>query len=165
MTQTPAETGRYHMTQIMLHWATVLLILVQYLFHDPVIAAFDVAVKFGRTLPDPGAALHMVSGLLIFGLTVARLLLRRRHGVPPYGAAVPHWQRRMAQVVHSLIYATLLLLPLGGIMAWATTSRFVASLHSIGAQTLMLLLLLHVAGALFGQYVARRGTMDRMRPV
>ncbi|WP_165954454.1 cytochrome b [Sphingomonas sp. AAP5] len=98
---------RYSTVAIVLHWAIALLIvynLTSGLLHD--------------VLPGAVFRFHVLAGITILVLSVARLLWRLTHRPPPLLAARA-WERRTAHGVHALLYAAILILPFSG---WALVS-------------------------------------------
>ena len=65
--------------------------------------------------------LHKSLGLVVLGLVVWRLVLRLRRGRPMPDASLPAWQRHAAGLVHGLVYALLLAVPLLGYLSAATS--------------------------------------------
>ncbi len=152
----------YTRTQVILHWATVLLVALQYLLHEGIAGAFDAGIEAGRMTLSAPVIGHMVGGSLILLLAFWRLALRQERGVPPPPEADPPWQRRLARAVHWGMYALVLLLPVTGAVAWAQASTAAGAAHEALRAALLLLILVHVAGALWGQYVQRTGVLSRM---
>ena len=69
----------------------------------------------------------------------------------------------VAHVTHWALYALMILLPIGGGMAWFGGVEFAAEVHGTIAPVLMFLIVLHVVGALYHQFVLKTNLMDRMR--
>ena len=76
---------------------------------------------------------------------------------------IPPMLKLAAHVTHWALYALMILLPIGGGMAWFGGKEFAAELHGAMAPVLMVLILLHFAGALFHQFVLKTNLLDRMR--
>jgi len=84
---------------------------------------------------------HKTLGLLVLGLTLARLAVRLRRGRPAWEAALPGWQRRAAGGMHLALYALLLVVPVLGYFTAATAPAQVPTLflgvipvpHVVGA--------------------------------
>ena len=158
-----AAPAGYSRLQIRLHWAVVVLVALQYALHDGVALAFDDAMESGAfTLTAPVIG-HFVNGSLIFLLAAWRLMLRGERGVPDLPEADPAWQKRLAHGTHLAMYALLLTLPVTGGAAWAMQSAGASTAHEVMRALLMLAIGLHVAGALYGQFVQKTGILDRMR--
>lgn len=161
----PAKTAPagYSRLQIRLHWAVVLLVLLQFALHDGVANAFDTGMEAGALSLSAPVIGHFIGGTLIFLLAAWRLLLRSERGVPELPETDPAWQKALARGTHAAIYVLLLTLPATGGAAWAMASSGASTAHEVMRALLLLAILLHIAGALYGQYVQKTGIMDRMR--
>jgi cytochrome b561 len=158
----PVPAG-YSRLQIRLHWAVVGLIVIQFFSGEAVGDVFERVRETGTGGPTLPVVVHFASGALVFLLAALRLMLRADRGVPLPPAEDPAWQKTAAKVTHGAIYAILLLMPLGGGIAWGTGSEAAGEAHETAFKLLMLLVVLHVAGALYGQFVQKTGVLDRMR--
>lgn len=152
----------YSRAQIVLHWATVVLVALQYLLHEGIAEAFDEGLDSGRMQLSAPVVGHMAGGALILLLVFWRLALRGERGVPPPPAADPAWQQTFARAVYWGMYGVLLLLPVTGAVAWAQASPAASAAHEALRALLLALILLHVAGALWGQFVQKSGVLARM---
>ena len=156
-----APTG-YTRTQIVLHWIVALLILQQYVFKDAMSAAWD---AFGDGLEsafDPLVLAHVAGGILVLVFTLWRLAIRARRGVPAMvgESAV---QRMLAKVTHLGLYALMILMPVSGSVAWFGGVDAAAQGHNILKIALLALIALHLAGALWHQFVLKDGLIACMR--
>jgi cytochrome b561 len=162
-------TAGYSRTQILLHWAVVLLILQQYLLRDGIVAFYDAEMEAALLASMPLAVAHIAAGSLILVFVLWRLVLRQRHGVPPPPESSPAWQRLVARLTHTGIYAVLILLPVSGLLTWAQLSQvsdIASEAHEMLQTVLLGLIALHVAGAFYGQFVRKTDVIVRMlRPV
>ena len=152
----------YNRTQIRLHWAVVILVALQYVLHDGVASAFDEGMEAGALTFSAPVIGHFVSGSLIFLAVAWRLMLRSERGVPPPPEQDPAWQRSLAHGTHVAIYALLLLLPISGGGAWGAASEGASTAHEVMRALLLLAIVLHVAGAVYGQWVQKTGVIRRM---
>ncbi|WP_420568299.1 cytochrome b [Thalassovita sp.] len=153
----------YSRIQIALHWAVFLLIAFQFVAHDAMEEAWEVIEKGGTAAPSTMAWAHVGAGMLVLAFAVWRLALRLTRGVPPLPKEEPPMMQMAAHVTHWALYALMILLPIGGGMAWFGGLEFAAEMHGTFAPVLMALFLLHVAGALYHQFVLKTNLMDRMR--
>jgi len=153
----------YSRLQIRLHWAVVALVALQYLFHDGVASAFEAGMERGAMTLSAPAVAHFVAGSLIFLLAAWRLMLRGERGVPAPPEADPPWQRGLARGVHLAFYGVIALLVVTGGAAWAMASEGASTAHETLRALLLGLVALHVAGAVYGQFVQKTGVIDRMR--
>lgn len=168
---------RYRPTIQILHWLIALtvigLLIAGLLLH------YDLIPK---SLHRPLAFLHMSFGLSVLVLMLARFVIRRRAGVPPLPASVPPLTRAAAHATQMLFYVLLVAMPVFGILFVEAHGRTVpffglftfpvlvgknrevqdifAFLHFWGGITVIVLLLLHVGGAirheLRGERIVRR---------
>ena len=153
----------YSRLQIRLHWAVVILILLQFLFHEGVADAFERGIESGAMTLTGAAIAHFVGGSLVFLLAIWRLMLRSERGVPALPDEDSAWQRLGARATHAALYGLLLILPVTGGVAWALGLEGAGELHETLFAVLMLATALHVAGALYGHFLQGTGIIDRMR--
>jgi len=152
----------YSKTRIRLHWLTVLLVALQYLFHDGIAEAFDAGLEAGAMTMTVPAALHMGFGMIILGVTIYRLFLRSSEGVPPPPEGEPDWAGLAARATHLAFYGILFLLPVTGAVAWAQGSEGASDAHEILRAVLFVLILAHVGAVLVHQFVWKTGLIARM---
>jgi cytochrome b561 len=138
------RTG-YSPLQIWLHWLTVVLVLLQYLLHDGVAAAFDRGLETGAMTFTQQALGHMIGGALILALASWRLLLRGDGPPPPPPAGEPRWASWLAPLVHRVFYTLLIALPVTGALAWGMVSEFMGDMHEALRAALLFLIVAHVA--------------------
>ncbi|PFG64719.1 cytochrome b561 [Thioclava sp. ES.031] len=152
----------YSKTQIWLHWAVVLLLIVQYLFNDAMGHTFHDLMESGSA--DAGILTygHIVLGIAVLVLAIWRLILRATHGAPEPPENDPAIFRRGAAAVHGLLYVTLFAIPVAGLVAYYGQLGWAAETHSILTTLLLWLAGLHVAAALYHQYVKRDHLIRRM---
>ncbi len=177
MTSSPNTDQTYHRTAIGLHWLVAALVLVVWGLGAVLEAIDDPAI--GRQ----ALGLHRSVGLVIFALTALRLVLRL---IMPAPAPLPgpSWQQWSARIVHGLLYALMVALPITGYLATVYRGREVvvfglislpmfvepdrALSHSIedvhGTAMIIIPLLVgvHVAAALYHQWIIRDGILARM---
>lgn len=172
--------GRYAGIARVLHWATAVLML----------AVIAVGLKMVYAEPAAEATklrlynIHESLGVTVFGLALWRLWVRRRHKPPPLPDDMPAIFRVAAHATHVLLYALLLTMPVIGFLgtnAWgfplrwfgivpipspigrdAALAPILSALHGWGALVIILLILAHVAGALFHHLVRRDAVLRRM---
>jgi cytochrome b561 len=130
--------------------------------------------------------LHKAFGLTLFFLLWARLGWRLSGPVPDPVITNP-WQHRLAVAVHWGLYFVMLMMPLSGLLMMQFAGRevswfglfevpvFLEENKELSAQIktlhqevwwplLVLLVVVHVIGALWHQFYVKDGTMNRMRP-
>lgn len=166
---------RYHPLQVTLHWLIVLL----------VVAAFAIGKSMSR-LPNDDAkllplALHMSIGLLIFTLTAIRIAARVRLPKPDNATTGRKFLDWIAKAVHGFLYLLVLLMAVSG-MSLALRSGLLGivfggssaplpadffdfsarMLHGFVAPALLVLVLLHVAAAIYHEFVLKDRLLSRM---
>jgi cytochrome b561 len=187
MTATTDERASIYRPMVRaLHWIMVMLIAVQvtmgvimvYEAPEPNLwASFSDALAFYSA--------HKLLGVVLLLLAVLRLANRLGRGVPPAEPTLTTWQRELSALVHAWLYFLLLLVPLLG---WIGTSLYPAltvfdsfalpaltapnrplsvpvfAAHKIAAFTLIALVGIHVAAALYHHFIRRDGVLGRMLP-
>lgn len=154
---------RYSRTQIVLHWLIFLLIALQYLLHEWMSDAWD-RIEDGQTVAfDPLVASHVAGGLLILVLAVWRIVLRRRHGAPPFPPEEPAVLQWIGKATHLGLYALILLMPISGATAWFGGAEAAAEAHEVMRVLLLVLVGLHILGVLYHQFVLKTDIMARMK--
>lgn len=179
MPAAPNPPTRYPPALVALHWLIVPVLLLA-------LAMGTLSLKeLPNASPDKIGALrgHMIVGLTIGLLMLVRLVTRLRSALPaPVATAAAHaMQARLAHGVHIGLYvAVFLMAASGAATAWqaglpgivfggsgaplpADFAAFAPRLvHGLMAKLLMLLVVLHVAGALYHQWVLKDQLMSRM---
>lgn len=160
-----AVTG-YSRTQIRLHWIVFVLVVVQFLLAGGIASEFRSFAETGEKSFTVLVGVHVLIGVAVLGLAMWRIALRMLHGVPDPHPSHSAAQVTVARVMHGLFYLLMVLLPVTGAVAWSQGSAGAGTAHSVLRLALFLLIVLHVAAALAGQYVRKDGTLTRMmRPV
>jgi cytochrome b561 len=170
----------YHPVAKALHWLVAFLVALQ----------FGIA----WTMPDIGPhtklgrliSLHLTVGALIGFAVLVRVSWRLRHSAPGAIETEPRWLRVSARVAHGTLYALLLIVPLLG---WAAASArgwrvsllprlalpallprgsksgFLAGdVHAFLAYTLLAIVGLHIAAALYHRLILHDQVLARMLP-
>lgn len=152
----------YSKTQIRLHWITAALVVLQYLLHEGIASAYDVALDTGTyTLSAPVVG-HSAGGLVILGLVIWRLMLRRERGVPGPPAGEPAVFQTLSHWAHLGFYALLIGLPITGVMAWGGQIEAAGDIHEVLRALLILLILAHVGAVVVHQVIWKTGLITRM---
>lgn len=158
----PVSKG-YSLGQIRLHWIVVVLLVPQYLLHDTIKHDFFTRLHGGIAAQSALQLFHIFGGMILFLLMLWRLERRSRLGVPPAADGETTVQALVAKAVHVLLYAVILLMPITGLWAWFGLSRTGAELHEAMKLALLLLVFVHVVGAIYNHFVLKNGLIDRMR--
>lgn len=172
--------AQYARSQILLHWLTVLLLVVAYAMME--LRGFTVKGSWPR---DAMTVSHFSVGCCVLLFMVVRLLERLRKQTPPITPAVPRWQTGMSHLVHTLLYVLFVVLPVLGIMSrylkgspWSmfwlnmpvaaapdpATASMLIHWHETLANLGYWLMGLHAAAALFHHIFLRDDTLRRMLP-
>lgn len=163
-----------------LHWLVVLLLVTQF-----VIAAIAEDLPLGME-KLAWLARHKSVGITILGLAIIRLTWRLLSPGPALPDKLKWFERFLASVTHIGLYLVIFLMPLSG---WLMSSaknypvswfklvqlpdmigkseeafEFFKAVHEILAFSLVLLVVLHIAGALKHQFILKDRLMRRMLP-
>lgn len=179
MTASTHARNRYGAVQIALHWITVALI-VWLAWLGLTMTELPLSPEKLRTY-----ALHKSLGLTVLGVTVIRLLWRWIAKTPP-ALPGPRWQLLAAKAGHVGLYLLLLAVPLSGWL-YNSASNFplqwfglfnlpalvdgdkalkatALTIHETLFWTLIALITVHAAAALWHHYAKRDDTLRRMLP-
>src|SRR5256885_12547109 len=174
------RTDHYPATSKVLHW----LVAASVLTTAPVAIAM-VRVDKGPT-QDMLYNFHKSLGVLILILMVLRLINRLTVGAPIPDPNIEPWQKTASSAVHGLLYLLLLAMPVVGYIANSaygaptpffglfTLPKLVADnkelattlfvLHRWTGFLVILLVAMHIGGALFHYLVRRDRVLHRMLP-
>ncbi len=157
---------RWTKLHITLHWLVVVLIVGQFLDGESMVSAFDGSVEGTAvdSVTELFGYLHMTTGIVVFAAICARIWDRRAHGRPPHPSGEPNWAAKLATITQSLLYVTLLAMPIAGLVTWLTENEQLGDLHVLAADALLVLLALHVAGALANHFWFKTDVLRRMMP-
>jgi cytochrome b561 len=181
-----SDTGeRYGLTPRLLHWTTVILVVVAWTLGT-----------FGDDFPEGLARatalfIHISAGLLILIALVMRLAWRMVEPPPPpepneFGRWLGAFADPAARLAHYTLYALLIAVPIAGIVSqfargnalplfgigeipspWIRDRAFahnVTEVHEILANALVVVASFHAAAALVHHFVFRDNTLTRMLP-
>jgi cytochrome b561 len=176
-----AGHDRFDRTSIMLHWLTVLLIVIQFTS----IWAHE-AVGHDSALAIQLLSLHRAAGVLTWVVVVARIVWRRFFAyLPPFPSSMLKIQQMIAKANEYGLYLLLLAMPITGLARtllrgqpfnlffWQVPALLepnpalrglFAEAHEIGAKALIVLIGLHAGAALFHRLVLRDSVLNRMLP-
>ena len=162
------------------HWLVAALVAAQ----------ITIALVLPAALPESAeetiAAWHLAVGSTVLLVMLPRLAWRLTHPMPPAPADLPPALRGLARGTHWAFYVVLIVLPLLGwtaANAYGATPRLlglvplprlvapdkpfaeaVGAAHKTVALLLVVLIALHVSGALYHALVKRDGVVRRMLP-
>lgn len=156
--------GAYSTPQKVLHWGIAGLCIAQ-IPTSWAIQRTHMAHAFMRP-SEIDLFLHRVhawAGWTILALVAIRLLVRVQKNGPGLSAN-PHWIYRYgAAMSHASLYLVLAALPVTGTLTMYVSRGF-GQVHSVLAWTLLGLVCIHAAAALWHQFVLRDGTLLRILP-
>ena len=152
----------YSRLQISLHWIMLLLIVAQFVLHDPIAEAWGQFLKGVETPFNPLIAQHVFGGGLIAILAIWRLVLRAKRGVPALPAEESAIQKSAAHATHFGLYALMILMPISGSAAWFGGILNAANVHFYLKFAVLGLVALHVLAVLYHQYVLKNNLLRRM---
>ncbi len=157
------EVNAYSKTQIWLHWGIALLVVLQFLLHEPISHAWPTVAAGESVAFHPVIALHVIGGLVLLLLVLWRLGLRIFRGAPPALEKEPSHLRFASKVAHTAFYFVLLAMPLSGLVAWFGRIEAAAVAHNVMKVALVVLIVLHVLAVLVHQFVLRTDLFVRMK--
>ncbi|MBL8377416.1 MAG: cytochrome b/b6 domain-containing protein [Burkholderiales bacterium] len=166
----------YHKALVALHWLLAVLLAVA------LIMGSTQLVSIPNSSPDKIFALraHMIAGSLILLLTVVRLLVRLNTAKPAPASTGNPLLDRLGRLTHVLLYLLVFAMAGSGI-AMAIQANLPAAVfklsaalpgsfehlaprqaHGYIAKALIALIVLHIAAALYHQFVRKDGLLRRM---
>lgn len=191
VTNSPAGAVRlrYDATAMTLHWLIALGVIA-----NLAIGLYMGDVPRSDPMKFALITTHKSIGLTVLTLSVLRVVWRLMHPFLPLPLDVPLQFRWLARATHFLFYVLIIVLPLTGwLMAslgthpisyfglfnWPHLPGFAGldhtaahaydeafgSAHSFLAWTMIVLIVLHVAGALYHQFGSRERVLQRMMPL
>lgn len=167
---------QYSKRMVIVHWLTLALL----------VAAWFLGEELAEMTDDSKATIaaylaHMLAGGAVLLLTVTRLLFRGKDGVPaPMGDTL---MDKVAKGIQHFMYLVLFLLPVSGFVTVVTSDAgrallsgdaallpkdggydevFAHEVHEVMVTVLIVLVAVHVLGALKHQFVMKDGLMERM---
>ena len=157
-----AKVEKYSRAQILMHWGTLALLIVSFVSHDAMKEAWRALVRNGDASGNLGAWVHIIVGVVILGLVIARIVFQFTRENPPAKRAGAG-QMLVAKVVKWALYGVLLAVPVTGLLAWFLGIRDAGDIHETLFQVGLLLTALHVGGALAHQFFMRDTILARMK--
>lgn len=184
-----APKTRYDGVAMIIHWLTAVLMIYMVFFGEDLMKSGEKLAKAGDTANatfEP--SIHVTLGVLIFLLTILRIIWRLTHTAPAYPASMKRYEVVGSKSLHGLFYLLLIAIPLTGwitfggfseevpVMAQAQvfglfampqppfTSHLFKELHELGSNAAMVLIILHVLAALKHQFIDKDSILGRMLP-
>jgi cytochrome b561 len=153
----------YHPLMVVLHWLTVILLL----------GAGFLSESGGPSPISP----HMILGSLLLVTMIVRLIVRFTVKRPAWANTGNQFLNKLGELVHiGLYFVAFYILALGGLIAsqrnligyvfgTGHVSRAPETLkmfHQLGWTAVLGLLLLHLGGAVYHQFIIKDGLLSRM---
>lgn len=179
-TSTNPPQERYHRVIISLHWFMLVLLIAVY-------ACIELREFFPKG-SDPRKALkmwHFMLGLSVLALVIVRLTFRLRHGSPAIVPTPPALQQKIASIMHVLLYALMLGMPLAGWMILSAEGNVIPffglelpaliapdkelakqleEMHTTFGKVGYFLIGLHALAGIYHHYFVKDNTLKRMMP-
>lgn len=175
-----AAQTRYSLVAMLFHWLIAILVIVNWRIAEGA-EGLEGAAKSAAIAP------HKAIGITILVLTILRLLWRLSHKAPPMSDLIPGWQRILGKTVHVIFYVLLIGLPIGGWLAGSfasipvdyfgiftvpmapveqnyDTAGAIIEQHKLGGEVLLILVALHILGALKHTFIDKVNGIGRMVP-
>ena len=128
--------------------------------------------------------LHKSFGITLLALIIFRLFWRITHKAPAMLTSYKAWERKLATAAHHLLYLLMLVIPLAGLIMsinskygvmWFgiklfpglddyDTHHFFEEVHEVTGVILLLIVIIHVLGALKHKFIDKDETISRMVP-
>ncbi len=178
--KTQGTDERYHPLSISIHWLTFFLMIAVY----ALIELREIYPK-GSDAREAMKMWHFMLGLTVLGLTLVRIVPRVLFRVPPITPPLPATQRFVAEAVHLILFAALIVLPVLGWLVLSAKGKpipffglelpaligpnkdLAEKLEEIHANlgTLGYFLIgIHAAASLFHHYIVRDNSLRRILP-
>lgn len=157
-----ARPERYSRNQLIAHWLVVFLVGMQFLMNDQMSAAYGEGVDSGTLPVLGGVTTHAFGGTLIFLVMLWRGWMRYSVGTPPPTREIHKAVGVISRINHYAFYVVLMAMPVAGWLAITTLEPIWGELHEAAAVVLLILIALHVAGALVHLFRSGDHTTRRM---
>jgi cytochrome b561 len=121
------QNNRYSRVAMLLHWLIAVLIVANVVL---ALSADSLSDTTARTVID----LHKSFGITVLGLAIMRILWRMAVRPPPIPSFYPGWEKKLAHLVHWLLYLLMFALPLSGWMhdsAWKDAATHPMHLYGL----------------------------------
>lgn len=170
----------YTRVAVLLHWTIAIMI----------IAALAIA-KVSAEWEGPPRSLamfwHKSLGITVLALTIWRIWWRVSHRPPPFDASLKKWEKAMAETAHYFFYFMMLALPISGwlfvsvplepkpltffglfdvpylpVQGNKSLGSAMHEVHEIIGNITILVVLLHIVGALKHQWLDKIPSLSRM---
>lgn len=161
-----------------LHWLMSIIIISAW----PLIYAKGLFAK-GSFERDAVKQVHMIAGLTVFGFAPLRVAARWLWPLPEIEPSPAHWQIALAKIMHALLYAGMIGLPVLGVLFVQADGKTISALgfslptlihpdkalahgikevHETLGLGMLYLVVAHAGAALWHHYVQHDNTLKRM---
>jgi cytochrome b561 len=154
----------YSLSQILLHWVIALLVMYQLIFGEGIEHAYHALNKGKEVNPADlsSANIHVYIGIAILLLAGLRVIMRVKNGVPPAPPGTTGPKKWIAAATQHTLYLLIFLMPITGGIAWFAGLATVGDIHTFGKPLIILLVLVHLAGALVQHFIAKTDVLVRI---
>ena len=152
----------YSPLQIRLHWVIFALVVLQFIFNQPMSDAWDDFEDGLQPEVTAGVIGHVVAGLLVLALALWRIAVRLRLGVPPLPDNEAPVLKVAAHATHWALYLLIVVMPVSGAVAWFRGVEGAADAHETLKVILLFLVGLHILAALYHHFVLKTDILRRM---
>ena len=153
---------KYSKLHVFLHWATLILVLFQFLSPSGIGEVFKLRLENKDFEVGVLVSLHIAVGSLIILFVFSRVWMRLSGLEPQDQSNGKKSLRILAMIVHLSMYGVLILLPVTGGIAWFQLSIDARNIHEFLRPVLLVLVLIHVLASLFHQFVQKDTIFKRM---
>lgn len=158
-----ASPKGYSRVQIGLHWGIALLILYQLMFGEDMSEAWDTFEEGSAPVMSIWVWAHILVGLLVLALAVWRVAVRFGRGVPEAPAGLSKMMVLSGEIGHWALYALMFITPMTGLAAWYGGVEIAGELHEWLKPVIIALVAVHIAAALWHQFIRKDGLLLRMK--
>lgn len=153
----------YSGLQIGVHWLIVAMVAVQLLVAEGMSEMVEAAEEHEVVSATTSAlaAVHYWLGIGILLVMFVRLLMRFSMGTPEHAGRDNALLNTAAATVHWLLYIVLIAVPISGLIAYYGIAE-IGDIHALSKPILIVLVSLHILGALYNQFIRKDGTLMRM---
>ena len=176
-----SDVNKYSKMAISLHWIMAILILVLFC-----LGWYMEDIEKGTEARTFFFKLHKNIGITVFLLLIVRIIWAIFDKRPALPATLANWQRRLATAVHHSLYLFMVIQPLTGYISsnftkyktsfWGVIdlpklaeqntemNDLFTALHACSSIVLLVLILIHMAGAFAYLYLNHENVLVRMMP-
>lgn len=164
MAVTAVAPKNYSTVHKALHWIVAAIIIEQLVLGETMSDAWRAFERSADAsgLTSPVVLFHIWGGLSVIAFAVWRLWLRKANGVPAIPAEEPAALKFAANATHVILYALMFIVPLSGAVAYFLVVEQAGDFHKLMKPALIVLVGLHVVGALYQHFWLKSDALKRM---